>query len=246
MAGHTVATVKRNWDTQEAPYIGLAEQPVGETVVAGATAQALIATALPRTGYRIAKRCLDVIAGLAGIALCLPLWAAIAVAIRLDSKGPVIFKQQRPGLNGVPFTMLKFRTMVKDAEAHLSEVMHLSVEPTGSLIRIKHDPRVTRVGGFLRATSLDETPQLLNVLLGQMSLVGPRPISRPIDDVRNPIRLRVTPGLTGLWQISGRKDTGCAFMLDRDMEYICKRSFLYDLGIILMTVLVVVRGRGAR
>ena len=105
---------------------------------------------------------------------------------------------------------------------------------------------MTRMGKFLRAASLDETPQLINVLLGQMSLVGPRPISRPITDPRNPIRLRVTPGLTGLWQISGRKDTGCAFMIDKDLEYICKSSPLYDLWVILETVAVVVRGRGAR
>jgi lipopolysaccharide/colanic/teichoic acid biosynthesis glycosyltransferase len=136
--------------------------------------------------------------------------------------------------------------MVADAEQQLPDVMHLNEEPSGSLIRIKDDPRLTRVGKFLRATSLDETPQLINVLLGQMSLVGPRPISRPLADSRSPIRLRVMPGLTGLWQISGRKDTGCTFMLDMDLEYICRRSFLYDLWIMLQTVVVVVRGRGAR
>lgn len=233
MAGHAVETFVRSRALEEARFQDLSER-------------ALAAAAVPRPVYLAAKRCFDIVAALAGIIVCLPLWALIALAIKRESKGPVFFRQQRPGLGGVPFTILKFRTMVQDAESRLPEVMHLNVDPTGSLIRIKDDPRVTRIGKFLRQSSLDETPQLLNVLAGQMSLVGPRPISRPIADPRNPIRLRVVPGLTGLWQISGRKDTGCSFMLDKDLEYICRRSFLYDLGIIMMTVLVVVRGRGAR
>lgn len=233
MAGHAVQTVLQGWVTEGARFQDLADQ-------------AMVATARSRPGYQVAKRCFDIVAALAGILVCLPLWALIAIAIKRESKGPVLFRQQRPGLGGVPFTIVKFRTMVDDAESRLPEVMHLNAEPSGSLIRIKDDPRVTRFGRFLRSSSLDETPQLLNVLAGQMSLVGPRPISRPIMDIRNPIRLRVVPGLTGLWQISGRKDTGCSFMLDKDLEYICKRSFTYDLAIILMTVLVVVRGRGAR
>ena len=211
-----------------------------------ASQSALLALSQTRLGYVTAKRLFDLIAALSGIAVCLPLWCVIALCIKLTSKGPVIFRQQRPGLGGAPFTILKFRTMVEDAEQRLADVMHLNEEPTGSLIRIKQDPRQTRIGRFLRATSLDETPQLINVLLGQMSLVGPRPISRPLADSRAPLRLRVMPGLTGLWQISGRKDTGCAFMLDMDLQYICKRSFLYDMWIILQTVVVVVRGRGAR
>jgi lipopolysaccharide/colanic/teichoic acid biosynthesis glycosyltransferase len=211
-----------------------------------ATQSALLALSQPRLGYATVKRLFDLTAALSGIIVCLPLWCVIALCIKLTSKGPVIFRQQRPGLEGIPFTILKFRTMVADAEQRLADVMHMNQEPSGSLIRIKDDPRQTRVGRFLRATSLDETPQLINVLLGHMSLVGPRPISRPLDDTRAPIRLRVTPGLTGLWQISGRKDTSCAFMLDMDLEYIRKRSFPYDLWIIFQTVVVVVRGRGAR
>jgi lipopolysaccharide/colanic/teichoic acid biosynthesis glycosyltransferase len=136
--------------------------------------------------------------------------------------------------------------MVDDAENRLPEVIHLNQERDGSLIRIKDDPRVTRLGRLLRATSFDETPQFVNVLLGHMSLVGPRPISRPIADKRNPIRLGVLPGLTGLWQISGRKDTGCAYMIGKDLEYICRRSLTYDLWIVLQTVLVVLRRSGAR
>lgn len=238
MADHAVDTLVRGRV--------LEESVVEEARFRDLAEQALQAVAVPRPAYQILKRCIDIVGALAGIVICLPLWAVIAIVIKCESPGPVLFRQKRPGLGGVPFTILKFRTMVQDAEQRLSEVMHLNVDPTGSLIRIKDDPRVTRFGKFLRSSSLDETPQLLNVLAGHMSLVGPRPISRPIADPRNPIRLRVVPGLTGLWQISGRKDTGCNFMLDKDLEYICKRSLLFDLSIILSTVAVVMRGRGAR
>lgn len=208
--------------------------------------RATIAGSLSRPLYTFFKRLVDVVASLCGILLCLPLWAMIAVLIKLDSSGPVFFRQKRPGLRGVPFTLYKFRTMASDAEDRLRDVMHLNREVSGSLIRIDDDPRVTRVGRFLRASSLDETPQLVNILLGHMSLVGPRPISRPITDTRNPVRLGVLPGLTGLWQISGRKNTGCAYMIERDLEYICNRSILYDLRIIIQTVLVVLRRTGAK
>lgn len=208
--------------------------------------QARLALARPRPFYNCAKRVIDIIVSLAAIVLCTPLWIITAYLIKRDSKGPVFFRQRRPGLNGKPFTLLKFRTMVDDAESRLPEVIHLNQEDDGSLIRIKDDPRVTRLGRVLRETSFDETPQFINVLLGQMSLVGPRPISRPIADKRNSIRLGVVPGLTGLWQISGRKDTGCAYMIGRDLEYICKRSLTYDLWIVLQTVLVVIRRNGAR
>lgn len=186
------------------------------------------------------------IGAIVGIIICLPLWALIATCIKLDSRGPVVFRQKRPGRDGVSFTLLKFRTMVHDAEERLPEVMHKNLDPTGSLIRIKDDPRLTRVGRFLRKTSLDETPQFINVLLGHMSLVGPRPISRPIADPRNPIRLGVRPGLTGLWQVSRCKNTTVTFMIEKDLEYVCKRSILFDLSIIIQTVLFILRRNGAR
>ena len=212
----------------------------------GLALQACAAAAQSRTGYTVAKRTLDVFVSLIGIIICLPLWAIIVVCIKLDSRGPAIFRQSRPGRNGVPFTLLKFRTMVHDAEQRLPEIMHMNLDPTGTLIRIKDDPRLTRVGRFLRNACLDETPQFINILLGQMSLVGPRPISRPIADPRNHIRLRVRPGLTGLWQVSRCKNTTVAFMIDKDLEYICKRSILFDLAIIIQTVLFVLRRNGAR
>lgn len=195
--------------------------------------------------YAHAKRIGDVILASIALILTLPLWAGIALAIKLSSPGPVFFRQKRPGRGCVPFEILKFRTMVVDAEERLGEVIDVN-DTRDPLIRVKHDPRVTGVGHLLRVTSLDELPQLVNVLRGEMSVVGPRPISRPIHDPRNRIRLQVTPGITGLWQISGRKNGDTNFMLTRDMEYLQKRSFQFDCMILLKTVLAVIRADGAR
>jgi lipopolysaccharide/colanic/teichoic acid biosynthesis glycosyltransferase len=204
-----------------------------------------VPTSLSLRTYLFVKRLLDIIVSLAGIVLCLPLWALVAVAIKLDSRGPIIFRQLRPGYLGRPFWILKFRTMLPDAEERLDEVMHLNVQKDGSLIRIRNDPRVTRVGRWLRKTSLDETLQLINVLRGEMSLVGPRPISRPIPDPRGLWRLQARPGITGLWQINGRKETDTAYMLAKDMEYLQRRCLLLDLYILLMTIPAAIRGNGA-
>jgi lipopolysaccharide/colanic/teichoic acid biosynthesis glycosyltransferase len=196
--------------------------------------------------YLIVKRGVDTLGALTGILLCLPLWALMALAIRLDSPGPILFLQRRPGQHGVPFWILKFRTMYQDAEARLNDVLALNKEKNHSLIRIDQDPRVTRVGALLRSLSLDETPQFINVLKGEMSLVGPRPISRPIPDPRGLSRLEARPGLTGLWQISGRKDTDCCFMLEQDMEYLQRRSLSLDVAIMLATIRALLRRDGAR
>ncbi len=205
-------------------------------VVAGSPAAA---------AYLVAKRLLDIVVCLAGVSLCLPIWVLIAAAIKLESRGPLFFRQKRPGLYGRPFTILKFRTMRADAESRLDEVIHLNAKQGDALIRIPKDPRVTRVGRFLRRTSLDETPQLLNVLLGHMSLVGPRPISRPIDDTRAALRVQVQPGITGLWQVRGRKSTDTDYMLEQDMEYLRERSFWLDLQILWRTLPAVIGGNGA-
>lgn len=196
--------------------------------------------------YSAAKRCLDVVGALVGILLCLPLWIIIAVAIKLDSRGPILFRQYRPGQYGVPFRILKFRTMHQDAEARLNEVLALNKQSDNSLIRLEHDPRVTSVGAILRSLSLDETPQFINVLRGEMSLVGPRPISCHIPDPRGLSRLVARPGLTGLWQVSGRKDTDCDFMLKKDMEYLERRCLTLDCSILLATLRAVIRRDGAR
>lgn len=208
--------------------------------------EAVLPTTASLRTYLFVKRVLDVTVALLGIVVCLPLWALIAIAIKLDSRGPVIFRQRRPGYLGRPFWILKFRTMCADAEERLEDVMHLNAQEDGSLIRIEDDPRVTRLGRFLRKTSLDETPQLINVLKGEMSLVGPRPISRPIPDPRGLWRLQAVPGITGLWQINGRKETDTDYMLARDMMYLQRRCLSLDLYILLMTAPAALRGNGAK
>jgi lipopolysaccharide/colanic/teichoic acid biosynthesis glycosyltransferase len=196
--------------------------------------------------YLCLKRGLDILGALFGIALCLPLWAIIVIAIKLDSPGPILFRQRRPGERGAIFHILKFRTMHKDAEARLAEVLALNKQKDHTLIRIDQDPRITRVGAILRMLSLDETPQFINVLRGQMSLVGPRPISCHIPDPRGLARLTARPGLTGLWQVSGRKDTACDFMLEKDMEYLERRCLSLDCSILLATFRALIRREGAR
>jgi lipopolysaccharide/colanic/teichoic acid biosynthesis glycosyltransferase len=195
-------------------------------------------------GYEQAKRLLDILGALAGILLCLPLWAIAAVLIKLETPGPVFFVQRRPGRNQVPFGIIKLRTMVVDAERRLGEV--LAMNGNEALIQVRNDPRTTRVGRVLRKLSIDETPQFINVLKGEMSLIGPRPISRPIADPRNAARLRVAPGITGLWQVSGRKDTTTDFMLTKDIEYLRRRSLLFDMHIAFRTFSTLLKRNGAR
>ncbi len=195
--------------------------------------------------YTRTKRIGDIVLATIALILTLPLWGFVALAIKLSSPGPIFFRQKRPGRGCVPFEIWKFRTMVPDAEDRLAEVVDVN-DTEDPLIRLEHDPRVTGVGHLLRVTSLDELPQLINVLKGEMSMVGPRPISRPIFDPRNRIRLQVTPGITGLWQISGRKNGDTNFMLTKDMEYLDKRSLWFDCGILVKTVFAVIRADGAR
>ncbi len=195
--------------------------------------------------YLLAKRLCDVALAIMGIIVCLPLWLVVAIAIKIDSRGPVFFRQTRPGHRGVPFRMLKFRTMCEDAEERVTEVLPYNKEQDGSLIRVDDDPRVTRVGHWLRKWSIDETPQFINVLKGEMSIVGPRPISRHIPDPRGLLRLEAIPGITGVWQTNGRKLTDAQHMLELDMQYLQDRSLLTDTSIVLRTVGAVLKGEGA-
>lgn len=204
-----------------------------------------------RRHYRV-KRTVDVVGAAAGLLLLAPVMALIALVIRLDSKGPVFFRQQRLGLAGVPFRMTKFRTMVPDAEMRIKELEHLNESEGGVLFKIKRDPRTTRVGPFLRRTSLDELPQLFDVLTGRMSLVGPRPlplrdsdILRQFDEKAFTERLSVLPGVTGPWQVGGRSEVGVEGMLRYDLEYVAKSSVWSDLMIIWRTVGVLVSKTGA-
>jgi exopolysaccharide biosynthesis polyprenyl glycosylphosphotransferase len=194
------------------------------------------------------KRALDVgIAGLGLVALA-PVMALIALAIRLDSRGKVVFAQERFGFNKRRFRMFKFRTMITDAES-LQGALEDRNEACGPVFKIRDDPRVTRIGKFLRKTSLDELPQLWNVLRGDMSLVGPRPL--PLRDVHRfseswlMRRFSVRPGVTGLWQVSGRSDLSFSRWVALDLQYIDRWSLGLDFKILAMTVPAVLKGRGA-
>ncbi len=195
----------------------------------------------------VTKRCFDLIGGTILIVLLLPLMLIIAMLIKLTSRGPVLFVDQRIGLGQRPFRLYKFRTMRRDAAARQAEFEPLN-EAGGTLFKIRHDPRVTPVGRLLRRTSLDEFPQLLNVLKGDMSLVGPRPL--PLRDFRlmddfDKRRHVVLPGITGLWQVSGRSDLSFADMIALDFRYIESWSIVADLSILARTVVAVCGLRGA-
>jgi exopolysaccharide biosynthesis polyprenyl glycosylphosphotransferase len=196
---------------------------------------------------RTLKRALDVTVSLAALLVLAPLLLALALAVRIDSKGPVIFRQVRLGIGGRPFEILKFRTMVVDAEARLAELA-CHDEGDGPHFKMRHDPRITRVGAFLRRWSMDELPQFFNVLRGDMGLVGPRPpLPREVDKYDTPdlIRLRGKPGITGLWQVSGRKDLEFDDMVRLDRQYLENWSIGLDLNVLLRTVSVVLAKKGA-
>jgi exopolysaccharide biosynthesis polyprenyl glycosylphosphotransferase len=186
---------------------------------------------------------------LALIPLAVPL-LVIAAAIKLTSPGPVIFRQQRGGKNGMPFTMFKFRTMVTDAEMQRDELQRMN-QMEGPVFKVERDPRVTKIGRFLRKTSLDELPQLWNVLRGDMSLVGPRPLPvYEVEKFESPAqrrRLAMKPGITCLWQISGRSNiTSFEKWVALDLEYIDNWSLWMDVKILLRTIPVVLFGFGAK
>ncbi len=195
-----------------------------------------------------AKRIFDFAAATLLLLITGPALVLVALIIKLESKGPVFFVQERVGLNKRRFRMLKFRTMQRDAEARMSEIEHLN-EKTGPIFKIRHDPRVTSVGRWLRRTSIDELPQLVNVLLGDMSIVGPRPLSVR-DATRMELawqkrRFSVKPGLTCLWQVSGRSNLSFDQWMQLDLEYIDRWSLGLDATILLRTIPAVVLARGA-
>jgi exopolysaccharide biosynthesis polyprenyl glycosylphosphotransferase len=195
----------------------------------------------------LAKRSLDVVLASIAFVLTLPLWGLIALAVRLDTRGPVLYRQERIGKDGRAFSILKFRTMVVGAEAMLEELKELN-EATGPLFKLRKDPRVTRVGAWLRNWSLDELPQLLNVLKGEMSLVGPRP-PLPDEVVRyedwHHDRLVVRPGITGLWQVRGRSQLPFDDYVRLDLYYIENWSVAYDLFILFKTIPAILLRKGA-
>jgi lipopolysaccharide/colanic/teichoic acid biosynthesis glycosyltransferase len=195
--------------------------------------------------YAVTKRALDLGLSLLALPIVLPVGLLCVLAIRLESPGPVLFAQQRTGQHGVRFPMFKFRTMVQNAEELKASLQHLNILPPPDF-KIPNDPRITRAGGWLRRFSMDELPQLVNVVKGDMSLVGPRPLileedQHVLDWRRN--RLNLKPGITGLWQVLGRDDIPFEEMVRLDYVYVTTWSLLNDLKLILRTLPAVFRTR---
>jgi exopolysaccharide biosynthesis polyprenyl glycosylphosphotransferase len=211
--------------------------------------QPAVAMKVVSDDYRlVAKRAIDIVVSTLGLVMLSPLLAGLAIAVKLSSPGPVLFGQERFGWRKRRFTMYKFRTMATDAET-LQESLESRNEAAGPVFKIKDDPRVTPFGRFLRRSSLDELPQLWNVLRGEMSLVGPRPL--PTRDVHRFTqaalmrRFSVLPGLTCLWQIGGRSEVSFDRWVELDLEYIDRWSLSLDFMILMLTVPAVLRARGA-
>ncbi|AOZ92319.1 sugar transferase [Paenibacillus crassostreae] len=198
--------------------------------------------------YIFMKRMMDIMGALVGLLFMSPLFVFIALLIKIeDPKGPVFFHQIRVGKNERRFHMFKFRSMVSNAEDLLDELLDQN-EVSGAMFKMKNDPRITKIGKVIRRTSIDELPQLWNVLRGDMSMVGPRPpLVREVENYTSydKQRLRVTPGCTGLWQVSGRNSVGFEEMVELDIQYIERRSIWYDLRIILRTVRMLLRAKDA-
>jgi len=224
---------------------GILEQ-LSQHVTATATRQAASHQLL----YWFAKRLVDIIGSAALLVILSPVFLLIALATIMDSGLPVIYRCQRIGRYGRPIVVLKFRTMRDGSHHHLEEMLTADEElrlEYGERRKLRDDPRRTRVGGFLRRTSLDELPQLVNVLAGEMSLVGPRPYMPGELADRNEADsiLRVRPGITGLWQVNGRSDRTFEERLALDVEYVTHRGFRLDASIVARTVTAVISGRGA-
>lgn len=198
--------------------------------------------------YLVMKRAIDIIGSFCGLVVLSILFVIIALLIKVeDPKGKVFFKQLRVGKDGKEFYMYKFRSMASDAEERLKELLALN-EVSGAMFKMKDDPRVTKIGKLIRKTSIDELPQLFNVLKGDMSLVGPRPpLPREVEEYTgyHRQRLLVVPGCTGLWQVSGRSSVGFEEMVELDIKYINERNILFDIKIVLKTVLILFGSKDA-
>lgn len=223
-------------ELQEAIY---SKEPVASIIELGANRESRV--------YRVLKRGTDLAVSITLLTLFLPIIPVVAVLIRLDSPGPVFFRQKRVGKNGKTFDFYKFRSMVPGAEGVIDTLRPLS-NADGPVFKIKDDPRITRVGRFLRRSSLDELPQLINVLRGEMSIVGPRPnlpseVSQYLPWQRR--RLDVTPGITCFWQIAGRSHIGFQEWMRLDLEYVRARSYVTDIKIMFKTIPAVIARKGA-
>ncbi|NGY85883.1 sugar transferase [Bacillus megaterium] len=198
--------------------------------------------------YLAMKRSIDITGALLGLIFLSWLFIIIAILIKIeDPKGPILFTQKRVGKDGKEFNMYKFRSMVSNAEELLKDLLKFN-EVSGAMFKMKDDPRITKVGKFIRKTSIDELPQLLNVLKGEMSLVGPRPaLPREVElyTSHDKQRLKVIPGCTGLWQVSGRSNLGFKEMVELDLHYIKGSSILFDIKIIYKTVIMLFGSKDA-
>ena len=212
----------------ELPLIGMRRTPTSE-------------------GALLLKRGLDLLGGTIGLLMISPIFIVTAILIKVTDPGPIFFSQVRVGRNGRRFKMHKFRSMVVDAEKRKKELMKLN-EMDGPVFKIKRDPRITPIGRFIRKTSIDELPQLINVLVGDMSLVGPRPpLPDEVDQYKDwqRRRLSVKPGITGLWQVSGRNQIDFDEWMELDLTYIDNWSIWLDIRILLKTIPVVLFSKGA-
>jgi lipopolysaccharide/colanic/teichoic acid biosynthesis glycosyltransferase len=243
MGNHTEVLKQKNMSFHHTHDNLLENRPSLHMANVQATLQA---TAKKRQLYAPVKRAFDLSICIMSLVPVLGILILVAVAIWKEDGGPIFFVQERTGYKGKRFKMLKFRTMVTDAEARKQELMHLN-ELQWPDFKIKDDPRITKIGRFLRRTSLDEIPQVLNILAGHMSFVGPRPTSFAAETYQSwqMARLEAVPGLTGLWQISGRSDVDFDERVRLDIEYIENQSFLYDLSILLRTFSSVRQQKGA-
>lgn len=197
--------------------------------------------------YRFFKRMLDIVASVIGLIVLSPIFLIVSLAIKAEDRGPIFYSQVRLGKGQRPFKMWKFRSMVVDADKKLEKLLEQN-EVEGAMFKMKEDPRITKVGRFTRKHSLDELPQLLNVLIGEMSLVGPRPpLEREVADYSeyDKQRLIVKPGCTGLWQVTARNDVDFGGMVDLDLRYIEKSGLMLDVIILFKTIGIVFKPNGA-
>jgi exopolysaccharide production protein ExoY len=223
------------------------ETGIVETTVFEVSVVSTVSDHEPSALYHISKRLLDILLALIGIIVLTPLLIVVAICIKLDDGGDILHFREIVGLHNRRFYALKFRTMIPDADAYLVNHPELMREYKQNM-KLEYDPRVTRIGGFLRRTSLDELPQLFNVLIGQMSLVGPRmihPMELPRYGEYGQKRLSVKPGMTGLWQLYGRRQDSLETRITLDMQYVDTRSIFLDFVILLKTVKVFVVQTGS-
>lgn len=199
--------------------------------------------------YDILKRFIDIIIGTIGLIICIPIFIIIGIAIKIDSKGPVFFKHKRIGKHGKKLEIYKFRTMIENAEEAMKNFTEEQKKEFAENFKLENDPRVTRVGKILRKTSLDELPQIINILKGEMSIIGPRPVVKSELEKYGSNQdkfLSVAPGLTGYWAANGRSDVSYEERMALELYYVENRSLILDLKIFFKTILSVLKGRGAR